>query len=462
MHFCFWYEMVEYSNISCMKTDGFFFRISFIFLVVLCTRQSHTQDKQWHIDTVGYLPEPLTNTAVVSATVSDTPFVYAFGGLDKTKKYNGIHLRSYRYNTISRQVQRIEDIPDSRGKIAMAASRIGRIIYIIGGYHVYKNGAEKSSLRVHRFDTEANHFIPDAAPLPVPIDDHVQAVWRDSLIYVITGWSNRSNVSNVQVYNPVSNTWTAADPVPNNAQYKSFGASGCIVGDTIYYLGGASDGRNFPIQNVLRWGIIDSAHPTRIEWHSSRPSGFDGIYRSACAKLKEQPYWFGGSGETYNYDGKAYRTGKGVPPDERVFSLKRSQPLVLESGPLPGLPMDLRGAAATNDSTIYLMGGMRERQQVSDAILRVTGQRITKVVEGDNKSSGSIRICPNPANRVIYLCSLMGDRFPVPYSIVSAAGNRTLNGVLDAEATVDITGLPPGLYYFITSKAKLPLAVLPY
>ncbi|MEZ4950536.1 MAG: hypothetical protein R2784_14295 [Saprospiraceae bacterium] len=41
-------------------------------------------------------------------------------------------------------------------------------------------------------------------------------------------------------------------PVPNNNQYKAFGASGGIYGDTIIYIGGASIGNNFPIAPYIR------------------------------------------------------------------------------------------------------------------------------------------------------------------------------------------------------------------
>ena len=43
--------------------------------------------------------------------------------------------------------------------------------------------------------------MPDGADIPKAIDDQVQAVWQDSLIYVITGWSNTTNVVDVQASN---------------------------------------------------------------------------------------------------------------------------------------------------------------------------------------------------------------------------------------------------------------------
>jgi len=47
------------------------------------------------------------------------------------------------------------------GKIAASASRIGNIIYIIGGYHVFANNTEESSDRVHRYDIANNTYLTD-------------------------------------------------------------------------------------------------------------------------------------------------------------------------------------------------------------------------------------------------------------------------------------------------------------
>ena len=91
------------------------------------------------------------------------------------------------------------------------------------------NGNEITSPAIHRFNVTTNDYLADGALVPVPVDDHVQAIWRDSLIYLITGWSNTTNVPNVQFYSPENNNWQAATSIPNNHSYKSFGASGTII-----------------------------------------------------------------------------------------------------------------------------------------------------------------------------------------------------------------------------------------
>jgi len=90
----------------------------------------------------------------------------------------------------------------------------------------------------------------------------VQAVWRDSLLYVITGWSNSNNIRFTQVYDPITDSWTNGSLLPNDNNYTSFGASGTIIGDKIYYFGGARSTGNFPIQNYMRTGKINPNDPS--------------------------------------------------------------------------------------------------------------------------------------------------------------------------------------------------------
>ena len=161
-------------------------------------------------------------------------------------------------------------------------------IYIIGGYHVFEDGSEKSSDRVHRYLVSENRFINDGAPVPIPIDDQVQVVYRNRYIYVITGWSDKENISAVQIYDAQEDRWFRGTSVPDNHDFKSFGASGSIVGDTIFYLGGASMGKNFPIQAVLRKGRIDPGNPAEITWAEEKLEEDYVGYRMASFQTKRQ------------------------------------------------------------------------------------------------------------------------------------------------------------------------------
>jgi len=335
----------------------------FLFILILsCGSTKKIAIKKWHITLLKQLPEPITNNAVSEGFIDGNPYVFTFGGLDSTKLFSGIHKRSYRLDITSNAWQQIDDLPDTLGKIASAATRIKNTIYILGGYHVFADDSEKSSNKVHRYDILKNKFLEDGTSIPVPIDDHVQVVWRDSLIYVITGWSDKENVPNVQIYNPEINSWSIGTPVPDNHIYKSFGASGTIVGDTIFYFGGASMGKHYPIQNILRKGIIEANNPTQIKWsHQVLDSRIVG-YRMAATKLNNRPHWLGGSTTTYNYNAIAYNGSGGVHSSNRDLYLSNNKFGITI---LKKLPMDLRGIAEINDSTFIIIGGIKENQKVS-------------------------------------------------------------------------------------------------
>ena len=138
--------------------------------------------QSWTITEVGEMPEAITNNPVCEGYQGDTLYIYTFGGLDTSLASTGIHLRSYRYNTLNGRIDTLANMPDTLGKLGVAANRIGDIIYVVGGYYVRPNQSEVTSNKVHRFNTQTNSWMTDAANLLIATDDHVQAVWRRLII----------------------------------------------------------------------------------------------------------------------------------------------------------------------------------------------------------------------------------------------------------------------------------------
>lgn len=331
-------------------------------LIVSCINAQLTITK------VAELPIKVTNNAVCEGFIDNTPYLFSFAGIDSTKIYSGIHLQSFRYNIDTKMILRIPDLPDTRGKIACAANRIANIIYISGGYHVYEDGHEVSSSKMHRYDIKNNIFLEDAMPIPVATDDHVQAVWNDELIYIISGWSNTKNIPDVQIYNPKTNVWFNGTSTPNISNYKSFGASGTIIGNTIYYFGGATSDKGFAIQNQLRIGEINPENPKEIKW--SIVSTNDVGYRMACASVNNEIHWLGGSNTTYNFNGLAYDKSGGVSTNNRDLFLSTSKLEFLKQF-VAEIPMDLRGIANIKPKIKYIAGGMLANQKVTQNIYKL-------------------------------------------------------------------------------------------
>jgi len=360
----------------------------FIHLCIFSTSRA-----QLVVTEVGKLPISVSNNAVCEGSIDGSNYLYSFGGIDSTKKHSGIHLKSYRYDIHTGQSTRLPDLPDTLGKIAAGASRIGNIIYIAGGYHVFEDRSELSSNKLHRFDIKGNTFLNDGPDIPTATDDHVQAVWRGKLLYLITGWSDVSNIALVQIYDPATNTWIQGTPVPNSDNFKSFGASGSIIGDTIYYFGGASSAAGFRIQKTLRKGVINPDKPTEIDWTISTPSTEIKGYRMAATTVNNSLHWLGGSLKTYNYNGIAYNGTGGVSPSHRDLSIEGDfgnwkEVFVTE------LPMDLRGIGNINDTLKYLMGGMLDEQTVTNKVYQLTWPN-TGTAKASTPTS-KVNILPNP------------------------------------------------------------------
>ena len=398
------------------------------------------------------MPEPVSNNAVASAYSGDTLCIYSFAGIDTTKSPNGIHNKNFKFNTITQLWSELPDLPQGLTRIAAGASTVNNKIYIIGGYHVFENFNEESLNFVHVFDPETNTFLSDAAPIPTRIDDHVQAVWRDSLIFVVTGWSQSTNVANVQIFNPALNEWTIGTSVPNNNFYKAFGASGDFVGDTIYYNGGAVIGGSFPGTAQLRKGVINPNEPTEIVWSIEEENPGSKGYRMGAISLGDKVFWIGGGGQTYNFDGIAYNGSGIVEPLERIMHY---DPITFSWTLSEGSPfsvMDMRGVAKVSDSSFIICGGMTSGAEVADATYLIEINFVTLGINELNKSS--LKLWPVPANDVIHIDGIKSQS---NYEIIDATGKLILSGKLNSgKNSIDTSVLMTGTYILkvISKKAE--------
>jgi hypothetical protein len=312
------------------------------------------------------LPEPVTNQAVALATRDGRPVVYTFYGLDSTLQQPGIHRKVFRYDIGTGGSKCVGMVPDSVGRLASSASTIRDQVYLCGGYSVHASGKERSSPLLLRFDpaTEAFHRCAD---LPVPIDDHVQAVWRDSILFVMSGWNDSSNVRSVQMYEPSKNRWSMATSLPAERDAAVFGGCGTIVGDTIYMLGGAVFDKFYPPSGSLYKGHIDPSHPANIEWLPGIPFPGERRYRSVAFAAGGKLFFFGGSSVTYNYNGISYQDMTPVDPNKTmlVYDIATG---IFTSTLAPFQVMDLRNGVIHGGRSLIVVGGIGTGQRVSDLI----------------------------------------------------------------------------------------------
>lgn len=320
----------------------------------------------WNWTEMDTMPFRTSNNAVCEAIVNGNEFVYSFGGIDTSKAASGIHQRSFKFNVSANSWSEIDPLPDTLGKIAMGASFVKGKIYILGGYHVLGNGNEFSSNRVHVYNPSMDLFEADGAPIPIKIDDHVQCVYNDSLIFVVTGWSNTANRPEVQIYDPSLNQWQAGTSVPNDNFFKAFGASGMIIGDTLYYYGGVSGSASFAARKYLRKGYINPSDPTDITWTQLDDAPGDPGYRAACSAAGTTIFWIGGAPTAYNFDGIAYNGSGGVDPSARILHFSQHDYQFNDQISEPFGVMDLRGIAKLANNRWIITGGMDSNQVVSN------------------------------------------------------------------------------------------------
>ena len=424
----------------------------YLILTLAFLTASYQNFAQLTITEIGTLPEPVANSAVCEGFIDGVPYLYSFAGIDSTKLYSGTHLHSYRINLETGESEQIADLPGDQGLLGTAASRIGNIIYIIGGYTANSNGSEVSSRKVRRYDIENNIFLADAADLLVATDDHVQAVWRDSLLYVVTGWSNSSNIRFTQIYDPTTDSWSNVTFLPNDVRYLSFGASGAIVNDTIYYFGGARSEGQFGIQNGLRKGVINPSNPTEIEWSISEPGNDINGYRMAATTIADEVHWIGGSNNTYNFDGIAYDGSGGVAPANQDVILNTTSGEISRAI-YNAIPMDLRGIANIETTVKYIAGGMLANQQVSDKVFRLEWTGVSSSSQDDNVETPEITIFPNPTSNRINIVNAGSDSI-IAYNLVNNLGEILTTGTMAEELSV--RDIPLGIYHLelITESGK--------
>ena len=385
------------------------------------------------------MPERVSNQAVAYAEVEGNGYVYSFSGIDDTKLYSGIHKKAFKYDIQNDTWSTLPDLPNGNGRIAAGASLVKGKIYVIGGYEVFADGSEISVDLVHVFDPETDTYLADAAPIPVPIDDHIQAVWRDSLIYVVTGWSNTTNVPDVQIFNPSTNSWLAGTPVPNTNTYKVFGSSGTIVGDTIYYTGGVRIvGGSFASSNVIRKGVINPDNPTEITWSYRNAFNATGYRMGAAVWNDTRPVWIGGSEDAYNFDGISYIFGTGVEPQERILELDPTTDR-LEENPFNLSIMDIREVAQVDPTSVIICGGMAPGQSVANTTYRVDLSLVN--TNPISSKAAPLKVYPLPARDRIYLENKVEGGYKIinHIGLIVSAGQYGSNGI-------SIKDLVPGLY----------------
>src|ERR1700687_326135 len=97
------------------------------------------------------------------------------------------------------------------------------------------------------------------APMPTPVYYPATGVLKGQIYIVGGGVTYTTYTSDVQIYNPVTNTWSTSVPFPT----VSIAATGAVVKNILYIFGG-SDG-------VTTSNAVWAFNPTTKTWSSKTP-----------------------------------------------------------------------------------------------------------------------------------------------------------------------------------------------
>ncbi len=316
------------------------------------------------------LPEPVSNNGVVKVTTAQGDMLVSLMGLAKDKTPKDVHNRVWTLNLSKPQSgwQAHSPVPSSlptKGRLASAAVAINGNVLVFGGYTVEPDLTEVSSPDNFRYDPVKDRYT-ELAPIPVPVDDAVAAVYQNRFVYLVSGWHNDGNVNLVQVYDAKIDSWHQASPFLGA---PVFGHAGALLNNTLLICDGVAvhpqhqKRRIFAMETACYIGQIDADNFRHIDWRRlDHPTGV-GRYRMASIAdpTGQQIIFAGGSTNPYNFNGIGY-DGKPSEPSDQVwaFHLKQGQWQVYQN---EQATMDHRGMVEI-DERWWVIGGMAENQRV--------------------------------------------------------------------------------------------------
>lgn len=222
-------------------------------------------------------------------------------------------------------------MPAPRNEFATAT--VGGRIYVIGGDD--PNAGTIPAPAVGRVDVydPATDTWSSAPPMPVPAKGHA-AVAIDDRIYVTGGYSETApGLRTLQVLDTRNGTWLLKAPMPYELrQHATAGAAG-----RLWVFGG--DGLGFDTSNALAYDI------TADTWTSHAPMLRPGRGMRAVT-VDDKPLVMGGYGSTWVPDAGYYRLVQQYDPVANAWTARTDMLL----------PLAMPGAAAV-DRTVYVAGG---------------------------------------------------------------------------------------------------------
>ncbi|MEZ4364571.1 MAG: hypothetical protein R3B48_30625 [Kofleriaceae bacterium] len=312
------------------------------------------------------LPEPLSNNAVAAVELATGCVVVSVGGLGPARTREAISSRAYASVVGDDTFHTLPDLP-GLPRLATSAVALRGQVYVLGGYDVAADASETSHRELYSLDVAAAlASAPVAwearAELPIAIDDAVALPYRDRYIIVVSGWSTKAPVPDVQVYDAERDHWELGTPFPGT---PVFGHVAAILGDDLVVLDGvAQTPEGYRLVHQAFRATLSAEHPAALQWRALDPHPGAARYRAAGGTLGRELLFIGGTADPYNYDGLSYRTKSPSAPlvDDLRFT-PATERFSVSTPPRTVATMDHRALASCAGS-VSLLGGMVEGPRV--------------------------------------------------------------------------------------------------
>lgn len=321
------------------------------------------------------LPQKISNNAVAVIKEGNHWTLYSFNGLGENRGHQDVMSNAWAYSSKLQKWSALPDVPDSHlidgGRLASIAVSVNNKIYLFGGYTVAPDNSEVSTPESNVYDlvTQSWQKAPD---MPTPVDDSVALVFQQRYIYLISGWHNSGNISDVQLFDTLTERWLKATNFPGATV---FGHAAGIVDNQIIIANGVTvasidEGRRqYEISEEVWKGTINTSDPSQIKWQKIMTFPGGGRYRMAAVADNKLPriHFVGGSLNPYNYNGIGYNKIPSQPESKNyAYDLENDQWLFC--GNKTPASMDHRGLLPVGDKLITV-GGMLKNQQVTNKVL---------------------------------------------------------------------------------------------
>lgn len=350
-----------------------------ILLFVVSSATVGAQDG-WEWSQLKAMPVATAQNAVSSVQIEGEKYIYSFGGISDSLKIDDIHQRVFCYDVANDWWSERFPVGDTLGKIGAAASAVNGKIYVMGGHHLEEDTTVVCSDKNHVYNPFIDTFEVDAAALPIPVTDHAQAVWRDSLIFNLGGWSNGMSIADVQIFNPVFNSWQQGTPVGTDSIDQVFGGAAYILKDTIYYVGGVGQSsQGFFETNLLRTGVIDPNDPTQIDWQDDQVLSNGAHYGAVCSGHSQTVFCLGGAAEAHDFSGMAYADSSPVVPDAALVTYTSNSSNSSTVFPTDFSRMGWGGIAKLGGGNWMLTGGIDSLQMATSSTLLLHNQDLSNI-----------------------------------------------------------------------------------